>query len=72
MSTDKIREDRARRALSKKGYRLCKTPARSWLRGHYGVGYMIVNDRNEVVSGCRGREYTDTLADVETAAFCAE
>lgn len=66
----KIRENRVRRQLARKGYKLCKTPARSWLRAHYGPGYMIVNDRNFVVEGCFSRQYEATLEQVEE--FAAE
>lgn len=69
MLTDKIREDRIRRRLDKIGYRLCKTPARSWLRAEYGPGYMIVDHTNTVRLGCGGREYQATLADAEAFAF---
>ncbi len=72
MRTDKIREDRARRTLARNGYRLRKTPARSWLRQAYGPGYMIIdNARNFVVSGCTAYEYSDTLEDVEAFAATA-
>jgi hypothetical protein len=67
MSTIKIREDRLRRLLTKHGYQLHKTPARSWLRKHYGAGYMITLD-NYAVSGCYNREYEDTLERVEAFA----
>jgi len=63
--TLKIREDRARRALTKAGYRLSKTPARSWLRGEYGAGYEITNDRNTVVAGCGQRRYELKIEEVE-------
>ena len=43
MTSDKIREDRLRRRLAKAGYRLAKTPARSWLRQEYGPGYMVLD-----------------------------
>lgn len=70
MSDEKIREDRIRRALAKRGYLLRKTPARSWLRQHYGVGYMIVDaNRDTVISGCSAQPYSDSLDDVETFAF---
>ncbi|MER9223778.1 hypothetical protein NKI48_34030 [Mesorhizobium sp. M0644] len=64
MSIIKTREDRARRRLARLGYRLNKTPSRSWLRAEYGPGYMIL-DGNTVVSGCSGRQYSDTLERVE-------
>ncbi len=66
----KIREDRARRALAKRGYILRKTPARSWLRQYYEPGYMIIEaNRNLVVSGCGQREYEDNIEQVEWFAF---
>ena len=68
-TSEKLREDRIRRKLTKAGYRLCKTPARSWLRGNYGAGYMIVDGYpNTVISGCKHHEYPDNLADVESFA----
>jgi hypothetical protein len=67
--SEKAREDRVRRALAKHGYVLKKTPARSWQRAHYPVGYQIVDDRNTVVAGCYQREYEDTLERVEWFAF---
>ena len=64
MSTEKIREDRQRRRFTKAGYRLCKTPARSWLRHDYGAGYMIL--LNDVaVDGFGSRTYMMTLEEVE-------
>jgi len=76
MTTDKIREDRVRRHLRKMGYcgyRLCKTPARSWLRKHYGAGYMIIdNYSNCVVSGAWPHEYADTLEHVEAWTWPSE
>jgi hypothetical protein len=56
------------RVLAKNGYRLCKTPSRSWLRSYYGTGCMIVDQNNCVVSGCGSREYQDNLSQVED--FC--
>lgn len=62
----KTRESRARRALDKLGYRLQKTPARSWQRGYYRAGYMILRQYgNTVVAGASQREYEMTLDDVE-------
>lgn len=73
MFTEKTREDRVRRALSKRGYILKKTPARSWQRESFGVGYMIVEaNRNFVVSGCTSRPYSDDLEDVEAFAFAPD
>jgi hypothetical protein len=66
----KVREDRVRCALIKRGYLLRKTPARSWLRQHYGPGYMIIEaDRNLVVSGYRRRAYEDDIEHAEWFAF---
>ncbi|MER9251690.1 hypothetical protein NKI59_07720 [Mesorhizobium sp. M0598] len=64
MSILNTREDRARRQLARLGFRLNKTPSRSWLRAEYGPGYMIL-DGNTVVSGCSDHEYSDTLERVE-------
>lgn len=69
MTSEKNREDRVRRALAKDGYRLCKTPARSWRRECHGVGYMIVDETNNVVSGSGAMPFSDTLEDVEAFAF---
>lgn len=69
MTTEKIREDRVRRALIRAGYMLKKTPARSWRREHVGIGYMIVDLNNCVVSGGTLQPYSDTLEDVEAFAF---
>lgn len=63
MRSEKSHENYLRRKLAKHGYRLIKTPSRSWLRSYYPVGYMIL-DGNTVVSGCSEREYVDTLLDV--------
>jgi hypothetical protein len=71
MLSPKVREDRVRRMLAKKGFRLEKTPARSWLRAHYEPGYMIC-EGNTVISGCLGRAYTDTLEQVEAFALKPE
>lgn len=54
------REQCMRRLLARGGFRLHKTPARSYLR-YYGVGYMITHN-NYVRLGC---EYDATLEDVE-------
>ena len=60
------REERVRRQLAKlNDYRLEKTPARSYARQWYGVGYQILDDRNTVVEGCGSRQYTMTLEEVE-------
>lgn len=63
--SDKNRESRARRALSRINYfYLQKTPSRSWLRKHYGVGYMVL-DGADVVLGCRDHAYEASLDQVE-------
>jgi len=69
MHTDKIREDRLRRKLTTLGYRLRKTPVRSWLRQVYGPGYMITDtSRNTVVFGCIHHEYSGSLEEAEEYA----
>lgn len=75
MSTEQVRESRLRRALDQKGYALKKTPARSSMRDHYGVGYMVIDAHaNFVVLGCCERGYEATLEEVEawTAALTPE
>ncbi|MBB4366774.1 benzoyl-CoA reductase/2-hydroxyglutaryl-CoA dehydratase subunit BcrC/BadD/HgdB [Bradyrhizobium sp. CIR18] len=69
MASIKIREDRVRRQLAKRDMRLCKTPARSWLRAFYSPGYMVVDHRNVVISACGTRQYDASLEDVERFAF---
>ena len=70
MKPDKYREDRARRALAKDGYALKKTPARSWRREHFGIGYLIVDVRGNLpVSGYTPQPYSDSLEEVEEFAF---
>jgi hypothetical protein len=58
------REQRLRRRLAKRDYRLDKTPARHWHRKYYPPGYEIVRD-NTVVWGNWHREYEGTLAGAE-------
>lgn len=62
---EKYREDRARYRLRKLGYRLKKTPTRSWLRSYYGPGYQVLDGRNYVIAGCYNREYELTLEQIE-------
>ena len=64
-SITKSRENRARRQLSRMGYRLEKTPARSWQRDHYPPGYMILQG-GIVVEGGSSRRWEATLEQVET------
>ncbi len=63
-ATERNRERSARRQLSRLGFRLEKTPARSWLRTEYGPGYQII-EGNIVVAGCFTRQYEMTLEEVE-------
>lgn len=58
------REQRMRRLLARGGFRLHKTPARSWLREYYDLGYMITFD-NVVQVGCHVHDYDASLEDVE-------
>jgi hypothetical protein len=67
--SDAARERRLRRQLDRLGYRLHKTPARSWLRAYYGAGYMITRD-NTIQLGCFRHEYDATIDEV--AAFAAD
>ena len=68
---EKNREARLRRQLGQHGFKLHKTPARSWLRSYYDVGFMVTDDRNYVRCGYfSGRQYTATLDEVQD--FLAE
>jgi len=69
MPSIKIREDRVRRRLAKDGYRLAKTPARSWLRSEYGPGYMVLDPANIVRLGGGHRVYDATLDEAEAFAL---
>lgn len=60
----KSREDRIRRQLSRKGYRLEKTPARSWQRAYFPPGYMILFG-NIAVEGCGSRPWEATIEQIE-------
>lgn len=60
----KKRERDSHRLLKAAGYNLKKTPARHWSRESYGVGYMVIDDRNVVVCGATQHEYDATLLDV--------
>jgi hypothetical protein len=60
----KKREKDFRQLLKKAGYNLKKTPANHWTREHYGVGYLVTDDRNVVVCGAAQREYDATLLQV--------
>lgn len=64
-TTERNRERSVRRQLSRLGFRLEKTPARSWLRKEYGTGYQIL-EGNIVVAGCFTRQFEMTLEEVET------
>ncbi|WP_191058748.1 hypothetical protein [Geminicoccus harenae] len=65
----KTRGNRLRRRLTQLGRWLRKTPARSWRRAHYPVGYQI-REFNNVRLGCGYRQYQDTLEEAE--AFAAK
>ncbi|WLR98662.1 hypothetical protein [Shinella sumterensis] len=68
---DITRESAARRSLKKQGYSLRKTPARSNEREAFGVGYMVVDDRNTVVLGANNHPHSATLDEVEAFAATA-
>jgi hypothetical protein len=53
-----------RRLLKSAGHSLKKTPANHWTREHYGVGYMVTDERNVVVCGATQRAYGATLLQV--------
>ena len=63
----KLREDRVRRQLIRKGYRLSKNAARSKVRLQYGPGYEVHLYEN-IVFGCGGRRWMATLDQVEDFA----
>lgn len=65
-------ERRLRRKLSKYGYRLRKTPARSWMRQYYSPGFIITDQSNTVCFGCWTREYEATLEDVTEFTKCLQ
>ena len=65
--TIKIREDRARRLLAKRGLRLCKTPSRTWVRS-FGPGYLVLNRNMVVVMASSTRKYQATLEEIEAFA----
>jgi hypothetical protein len=67
MTSDKTRENRARRMLAKFGFQLKKSPTRSWERQYYGPGYMILRN-NWVKWGCSNRQWDMTLDEVEAIA----
>ena len=58
------RERRLRHVLSLQGFRLHKTPARSWLRREYGTGFMV-SQNNTVEFGLWHHEYEASLTEVE-------
>jgi hypothetical protein len=73
MTTDiTTRERKARNCLKKLGYKLEKTPARHWTRGHHPVGYQIKHGI-AIVGGCESdidgpgtiRDFTLNIAAVE-------
>jgi hypothetical protein len=68
-NTLRFREACVRRALAKRGHRLCKSPTLSWERRYYGVGYIIVDSTNTVREGCRTRQYDADIDRVEWFTF---
>jgi|GEM_PF-3476298 len=65
------RESAVRRSLQQQGYSLRKTPARSKEREAFGVGYMVVDDRNTVVLGANNHPHSATIDEVEAFADAA-
>ena len=53
-----------RRRLKADGYTLKKIPAAHSNRELFGIGYMVLNDRNVVELGATSREYDASLEDV--------
>ena len=64
MNTIDFNERHIRRELERRGLRLSKMPARSWLRDHYEPGYQVL-DGNTVIFGCWSRLWEATLDEVE-------
>lgn len=62
-------ENALRRKLKSDGYRLKKIPAMHRNRELFGIGYMVINDRNVVELGATCHEYDASLEDV--AQFAA-
>jgi hypothetical protein len=62
--TDKIRENRLRRMAERQLLRLKKSRRRDPRAPDFG-GYMLVDDRNNVVLGASQNAYEATLDDVE-------
>lgn len=58
------RERRLRRALARLGYKLKKTPARSYVR-RYCAGYQIIDQNDHLLYGDRRREHQATLDELE-------
>ena len=65
------RESAIRRSLKKQGFSLRKSPARSKEREAFGVGYMVVDDRNTVVLGANNHPHSATIDEVEAFADAA-
>jgi hypothetical protein len=64
IETEKVRENRLRRRLARRGYQLSKSRRRDTRAIDFG-GYMILNDRNVAVAGATPRAFCLTLDDVE-------
>lgn len=60
---EKLVVDRLRKRAKSKGLRLMKSRCRTPEDPNFG-GYMLVNDRNNVVRGCHGTAYSESLADI--------
>jgi hypothetical protein len=61
---EKKLESTIRRKLKSGGYTLKKIPAAHSNRELFGVGYMVINDRNVVELGATSHEYDASLEDV--------
>jgi len=67
---DRIRENRARRAVAKLGLRLAKSRARDTRRPEFGNFHIVNPVNNAIVAGGSPRDYSMSLEDVE--AFVTE
>jgi hypothetical protein len=60
----KVWENRTRRRLARLGFRLAKTPARSWVRQYHEPGYVVLKG-NTCRCGGLIRPYDATRDDVD-------
>lgn len=65
MSTNKVRENRLRRLLSRRGYRLVKTRRRDPAARDYARFLIIDTTTNGVVAGAQPFAFSLTMDDVE-------